>query len=106
MHPGANVGMDLVLWLGLIVTGVFAILPGIDNLSRSDNLSYYSYESSRRGRLQRALHRLGVVEVVACAFTFLAMYDPLFPRRKFVLLMTAFQQPPPLYPLRLGLRRR
>lgn len=73
MHPGANVGMDLVLWLGLIVTGVFAIFPGLDNLSRSESLSYYSYQSSRRGRLQRALNHLGVVEVVGCAFTFLAV---------------------------------
>lgn len=73
MHPGANVGVDLVLWLSLISTGLLALFAGLANLSRSEVLSYYSYQSSRRGRLQRALHHLGVVEVVGCAFTFLAV---------------------------------
>ncbi|MCJ1432156.1 hypothetical protein MMC27_001512 [Xylographa pallens] len=32
LHPGANVGMDLVLWLGLIVTSSFAIIAAIGEI--------------------------------------------------------------------------
>jgi len=42
IHPGANVGMDLVLWLGLIVTSLFAIIAVIEEVQwTADN-----YDSS------------------------------------------------------------
>ena len=33
MHPGANVGMDLVLWLALIVTAVTATIAAVAELT-------------------------------------------------------------------------
>ncbi|MCJ1313542.1 hypothetical protein MMC25_007221 [Agyrium rufum] len=37
VHPGANVGCDLILWMALIVTGIAAIVPVLDALSWSNN---------------------------------------------------------------------
>ncbi|KAL9117056.1 MAG: hypothetical protein Q9187_006411 [Circinaria calcarea] len=39
MHPGANVGMDLVLWLALIVTGLLATVAAVRNLNSISNES-------------------------------------------------------------------
>ncbi|KAL9107075.1 MAG: hypothetical protein Q9187_008477 [Circinaria calcarea] len=60
LHPGANVGMDLILWLGLIATGLLALFAGLGNL-------YSQRELGNR------LHQIGVVELVGSTFTFLAV---------------------------------
>ena len=39
MHPGANVGMDLVLWLALIITGLLATVAALRNLNWISNKS-------------------------------------------------------------------
>lgn len=48
MHPGANVGCDLVLWLGFIVTGTFAVLGAMNWLETWGGGEYY-YEYSEDG---------------------------------------------------------
>lgn len=150
MHPGANVGMDLILWMGLITTGLFAMAAGVQNLNWYDNEYSYSGEttssvrnpdgtyssiSGHYGYFQNGtygfvpdgtpgadcpgyatcalkaaatsrVHHLGAVEVVGCAFTFLAVYVPPPAFLQLHSLMTTSKKPPPLYPLRLGLRRR
>ncbi|KAL9121696.1 MAG: hypothetical protein Q9187_001747 [Circinaria calcarea] len=52
--------MDLILWLGLIVTGLLALFAGLGNL-------YSQRELGSR------LNQLGVVELVGSTFTFLAV---------------------------------
>ena len=42
MHPGANVGMDLVLWLGLLVAGLFAVISVIQEIQWTPDDSYYT----------------------------------------------------------------
>ncbi|KAL8793799.1 MAG: hypothetical protein Q9195_003629 [Heterodermia aff. obscurata] len=47
IHPGANVGCDLFLWLAFIVTGFFSVLGAINSLnewSYSDDGTYDSYD--------------------------------------------------------------
>lgn len=54
MHPGAQVGCDLVLWLALIVTGAFAVIATISvgnwgsdgSLSSGGSGGYYSLASN------------------------------------------------------------
>ena len=45
MHPGANVGMDLVLWLALIVTAVAATVAAVAELQWISDFSYYDEDS-------------------------------------------------------------
>ena len=51
VHPGANVACDLLLWLGLLVTGGFATVGGIDYLAYSayDDYNYYDSGSPYGG---------------------------------------------------------
>ncbi|KAL6719862.1 hypothetical protein ACLMJK_001783 [Lecanora helva] len=56
IHPGANVGCDLVLWLGFIVTGIMV------SARASDFLFYASY-----GRHDNRLRHIGIVIAVAAA---------------------------------------
>ncbi|KAJ4351173.1 uncharacterized protein N0V89_006512 [Didymosphaeria variabile] len=47
MHPGAQVGCDLILWIGLAVTGTFAVFGTMDvgSFGTSGTLDYYSSSS-------------------------------------------------------------
>ena len=47
MHPGANVGCDLILWLAFIPVLVFSYVAGVVWLALDDYYSYYSSSSSR-----------------------------------------------------------
>lgn len=42
MHPGANVGVDLLLWLALIMTGIIAMYAALSELQWSSWASDYS----------------------------------------------------------------
>lgn len=46
IHPGANVGCDLFLWLALLVTGTFATFGATNELFWYDGGSYYSGEDN------------------------------------------------------------
>lgn len=44
MHPGANVGMDLILWMGLATTATLLLFSAMENMRYSDYSSYnYTY---------------------------------------------------------------
>ncbi|MCJ1387276.1 hypothetical protein MMC18_000116 [Xylographa bjoerkii] len=61
MHPGANVGMDLVLWLGLIVTSLFAIIAAIQEVQwTADN--YDSVEVNSLNYIQLPNGTYGYVD--------------------------------------------
>ena len=60
MHPGANVGMDLVLWLGLIVTSGFAIVAAIGEIQWTPD--EYSYEVNSLNYIQLPNGTYGYVD--------------------------------------------
>lgn len=51
VHPGAQVGMDLVLWLAFIPTGLFAVVAvtSVASLGQSGRIGGYGYLSSSNG---------------------------------------------------------
>ena len=53
IHPGANVGCDLFLWLALLVTGIFATFGATNELWWYDGGSYYSGEDNGSKTLYR-----------------------------------------------------
>ena len=86
IHPGANVGCDLILWLAFIVTGFFATVGAADYIIGYNQNVYYNYYNSNgvdnndcapflncsaQGDYSAALVHKGVVIAVGCAFTFL-----------------------------------
>lgn len=75
MHPGANVALDLLLWMGLFVTGFFASVAAAQNILNLDYSSYY-YNGTTTTQDYQSQRNNGVVTAVGAAFTFLALYVP------------------------------
>ena len=63
IHPGANVGCDLVIWLALIVTGTFAAFGASD----------YFYYDSYGSRGDPALRHKGIIIAVGVAMSFVVL---------------------------------
>lgn len=102
MHPGANVGVDLIVWLTLTVTSAGVLVAGVSQLQSAmwdneyqDSPAYLTYANGTRveawgkacpgysiscaelAAIQAQHHNLGVVELVASIFSFIALYVPL-----------------------------
>jgi len=99
MHPGANVGVDLIIWLILIVTSLGLIVAAISQLQWDqwgykyrDSPGYITYANGTRvatwgnacpgysitcadlAARQAEHHTLGAVELAASVFSFIALY--------------------------------
>ena len=73
MHPGANVALDLLLWMALFVTGFFATLAAAQDILGLGYSSYY-YNGTTTTQDYQSQRSNGVVTAVGAAFTFLALY--------------------------------
>ena len=71
IHPGANVAMDLLLWMALFVTGFFATIAAVNSI-KNDPLVFFvdgitiDYDNNNE-------QNAGIIIAVGSAFTFLAL---------------------------------